>query len=211
LRSFEAEGDGFLARIVTGDETWVHYHQPETKRASKEWRHSPSPKPKKFRAQPSAGKVMLTLFWDERGVILEHYTPRGNTIISASYSDMLKNHLRHAIGSKRRGRLTTVVILQHDNARPHTAHATVATITDLHFDTLPHPPYSPDLASSDYYMFEPLKEAMGGKKLCSDEEVQQAVHEWLRTRPQEFFSRGIHALPVRWRKCVEHQGDYVEK
>jgi histone-lysine N-methyltransferase SETMAR len=72
LRRFEAEGDGFLARIVTGDETWVHYHQPETKRASKEWLHSSSPKPKKFRVQPSEGKVMLILFWDERGVILEH-------------------------------------------------------------------------------------------------------------------------------------------
>jgi hypothetical protein len=65
LRRFEAEGDGFLARIVTGDDTWVHYHQPETKRASNEWHHSSSPKPKKFRAQPFAGEVMLTLFWDE--------------------------------------------------------------------------------------------------------------------------------------------------
>jgi histone-lysine N-methyltransferase SETMAR len=157
LLHFEAEGDGFLARIVTGDEIWVHYHQPETKRASKEWRHSSSPKPKKFRAQPSAGKVMLTLFWDEQGVILEHYMPQGNTITSASYSNMLKNHLRPAIRSKRRGRLTTVVILQHDNARPHTARATVATITDLHFDTLPHLPYSPDLAPSDYHMFGPPK------------------------------------------------------
>ena len=77
LKRFEAEGDGFLGRIVTGDEIWVHYHQPETKKASKEWRHASSPKPKKFRTQPSAGKVNLTLFWDERGVILEHYMPRG--------------------------------------------------------------------------------------------------------------------------------------
>jgi hypothetical protein len=60
-------------------------------------------------------------------------------------------------------------------------------------------------------MFGPLKEAMGAKKCRSDEEVHQAVHEWLRTRPQEFFSRGIRALPVRWRKFVERQGDYVEK
>jgi hypothetical protein len=59
-------------------------------------------------------------------------------------------------------------------------------------------------------MFGPLKEAMGGKKFRSDEEVHQAVQEWLRTR-QEFFSRGIRALPVRWRKFVERQGDYVEK
>ena len=77
LKRFEAESDGFLGRIVTGDETWVHYHQPETKKARKEWRHTSSPKPKKFRTQPSAGKVTLTLFWNERGVILEHYMPGG--------------------------------------------------------------------------------------------------------------------------------------
>jgi hypothetical protein len=65
LRNFEAEGDGFLARIVTEGETWIYYHRPETKRASKEWRNPSSPKPKNFRTQPSAGKVMLTLFWDE--------------------------------------------------------------------------------------------------------------------------------------------------
>ena len=86
---------------------------------------------------------MLTLFWDERGVILEHYMPRGNT---ATYADLLKDHLRPTIKSKRRGLLCTGVLLQHDNARPHTARSTVATIQDLSFECLPHPPYSPDLA-----------------------------------------------------------------
>ena len=62
LKCFEAEGDGFLGRTVTGDETCVHYHQSETKKASKEWRRTSSPKPKKFRTQATAGKVMLTLF-----------------------------------------------------------------------------------------------------------------------------------------------------
>ena len=47
LKRFETEGDGFLGRIVTGDETWVHYHQPEIKKASKEWRHTSSSKQKK--------------------------------------------------------------------------------------------------------------------------------------------------------------------
>jgi predicted amidophosphoribosyltransferase len=83
--------------------------------------------------------------------------------------------------------------------------------TCLHFECLPHPPYSPDLAPSDYHRFGPLKEAMGGKKFRSDEEVQQAVHEWLRRQAQEFFSRGIHALRKRWRACIERNGDYVEK
>jgi len=100
LKRFEAKGDGFLGRIVTGDETWVHYHQPETKKASQEWRHTSSPKPKKLRTKPSAGKIMLTLFWDERGVILEHYMRRGNTVTSATYGDLLKNHLLPAVKSK---------------------------------------------------------------------------------------------------------------
>jgi hypothetical protein len=60
-----------------------------------------------------------------------------------------------------------------------------------------HIRHSPDLAPSDYHMSGPLNEAMGGKKFHSDQEVHQAVPEWLCTRPQEFFSRGIHALPVR--------------
>jgi len=67
LKRFEAAGDGFLGRNVTGEETWVHYYQPETKKASKECRHTFSPKPKKFRTQPSAGKVMQTLLGRTRG------------------------------------------------------------------------------------------------------------------------------------------------
>jgi hypothetical protein len=100
LKRFEAEDDGFVGRDVTDDETWVQYHQPETKKTSKEWRHTCSPKLKKFHTQPSAGRVMLTVFWDERGVILEHYMPRGNTVTSAVYADLLKNHLGPAVKSK---------------------------------------------------------------------------------------------------------------
>ena len=52
---------------------------------------------------------------------------------------------------------------------------------------------------------------MGGKSFRSDEEVQQAVHEWLHSQPKDFFSRGIHALTKRWNTCMERNGDYVEK
>ena len=61
---------------------------------------------------------MMTLFWDEQGVILEHYMPKGNTVTSATYADLLKKNLRAAIKSKRRGFLSAGVLLQHDNPRP---------------------------------------------------------------------------------------------
>ena len=91
---------------------------------------------------------------------------------SATYANLLKNNLRPAIKSKRCGRLSTGVLLQHNNAQPHTIHSTVATIQDLSFECLPHPLYSPDLGPSDFHVFGALKEVMGGKSFRSDEEVQ---------------------------------------
>jgi hypothetical protein len=52
---------------------------------------------------------------------------------------------------------------------------------------LPHLPYSPDLTPGIYDMFGPLKAAMGVKKFRSDEDVHQAVYEWLHRQPQEYF------------------------
>jgi len=73
--------------------------------------------------------------------------------------------------------LSKKVLLHHDNARPHTAAATVGTVQpgfEHH-----HAPYSPDLAPSDYHIFRPLKEALRGRRFNSDEEVKAAVHTWL--------------------------------
>jgi hypothetical protein len=83
--------------------------------------------------------------------------------------------------------VSTGVLLQHDNVRPQTARSTVATIQDLSFDRLPHPLYLPDLDPSDFHVFRQLKQAMGVKSFRSNEEVQQAVHEWLRSQPKYFF------------------------
>jgi hypothetical protein len=80
----------------------------------------------------------------------------------------------------------------------------------MRFECLPHPPYSPDLAPSDYHIFGPLKEAISVKTFHS-EEVQEAVHEWLRTRLKVFVSRGTQESVKRWRACIERNGGYVEK
>jgi hypothetical protein len=118
-------------------------------------------KTKKIGSLSSAGKVMLTLFSAQKGVILENYMRRGNSVTSASDSDLLKNHLRPAIKTKRLGLLSTGVILHHGNACLQTACATSVAIEDLHLECLPHPLHSPDLVPSDYHMFGPLKEALG--------------------------------------------------
>jgi len=62
LEWYSREGDNFLNRIINGDETWVHHSEPETKRQSMQWKHTSSPSSKKFKSQPSAGRLLLMVF-----------------------------------------------------------------------------------------------------------------------------------------------------
>jgi hypothetical protein len=75
--------------------------------------------------------------------------------------------------------------------------------TKLKFDVMAYPPYSPDLAPSDYHLFGPLKDALRGRRFTSDQEVREAVHAWLTAQPKTFFSEGIRKLVQRWTKCIE--------
>jgi len=54
-----------------------------------EWRHSGSPRPKKFRVQKSAGKVLASIFWDQDGILFTDYLPKGQTINAEYYSSLL--------------------------------------------------------------------------------------------------------------------------
>jgi hypothetical protein len=80
LTHYHAEGEELLECTVTGDETWVHYYEPESKRQSMEWRHTSSSAKKKFKSASSAGKLMLSLLWYMNGPILEHYQERQSTV-----------------------------------------------------------------------------------------------------------------------------------
>jgi histone-lysine N-methyltransferase SETMAR len=141
------------------------------------------------------------------GVILIDVLHRGQTINSDVYVETLKKRFRRVRPHKG----VTNVLLHHDSARPHTSLHTREAITDLQWTVLPHPPYSPDLAPSDYHLFSPLKHAIRGKKFEDDEEVISEVKRWLRQIFAEWCREDLQALTSRWRKAVDSEGDCVEK
>ena len=134
---------------MTVDETWVHYYEPENKAQSRQWVGPGSPRPKKFKTQPSAGKVMATVFWDAKGVIMLDFLPMRSTITGVYYANKL-DQLRTAIREKRRSKLSKGVLLQQDNARVHTCKVAMDAVEQNGYELIPHPAYSPDLAPSDY-------------------------------------------------------------
>jgi hypothetical protein len=135
-----------------------------------------------------------------------HFQEKGQTVTSAGCSDRLVKELKPAIRSKRREHLSKRVLLLHDIPRPTAAH-TVDTLRAPKFEVLKHPPYSPDLAASDFYLFGPMKEHLRGQKFADDDEVMEAVRSWLKAMLKRFFLEGIRKLVDRWTNCVAKQGD----
>lgn len=210
LTRYSDEGEAFLNQIVTGDETWVRHVTPESKQQSMEWRHTDSPKKKKFKTSMSAQKILCTVFWDRKGVLLVEFLPRGETINAARYCETLKK-LRRAIQNKRRGMLSQGIVLLHDNARPHAAGVTQRQIEAFGWEQFGHPPYSPDLAPSDYHLFLHMKRYLGGQRFQSDVDTKNAVEIWLSSLAGTFFQEGIEKLVKRYDKCLNNGGNYVEK
>ena len=97
-------------------------------------------------------KVMATVFWNSKGIILIDYKPAGTSITGEYYVNVIEQ-LRVAIKEKRRGKLAAGVLLLHDNAPVHKSRVAQAGIRECKFEQLNHPPYSPDLAPSNYYLF----------------------------------------------------------
>ena len=104
------KGDNFLNCIITGDDTWVHHHEPETKWQYVQWKYSFFSS-KKSKSCPSASKLLLAVFWDFQRHILKHYMVRGIMVISVNYCDILGNELRLTVCTQWRGRLSWVVLV----------------------------------------------------------------------------------------------------
>ena len=203
LKRFMSKDD-FLLRLVTLDETWVHYYEPENKAPSRQWVWAWIPEAKEVKTQPSAGKVMATVFWDA----MMDFLPKRSTITEVYYANLL-DQLRTAIREKRRGKLSKGVLLQQDNARVHTCKVAMDAVERNLYELIPHPAYSPDIAPSDFFLFPNLKKDVRGLHFRSDEVT--AVEEWVNGKDPDFFSSGLMALEHRWSKCITLEGNYIEK
>jgi len=89
------------------------------------------------------------------------------------------------------------VILQHDNARSHVAKSVKIYLETLKWEVLPHSLYSPDIAPSDYHLFQSMAHSLADQHLHSYEEIKNWVNTWIASKDEQFFRREIRTLPER--------------
>ena len=136
-------------------------------------------------------KVMLSVWWDFKGIVYFELLPRNQTINSNFYCRQLMQ-LGREIKEKRPELATRKdVIFHQDNARPHTSLVTRKKLLELGQEVMPHPPYSPDPALSDYHLFK------------------NELIQFFTSKNQTFYESGIMKLTERWQQVIEQNGQYI--
>jgi histone-lysine N-methyltransferase SETMAR len=193
----------WLDNLITGDEKWVLYINKTRKR---QW----LPPGAKAQPTPKAGlhpeKRMLCIWWTVQGVVYWELLPNRATVNAARYRIQL-NRLAAELQRTRQDRCQ--IFFQHDNAKPHVAKTIKQKLEQLGWQLISHPPYSPDLAPSDYHLFRSLSNDLRSRKFEDEDALKQYLQEFFDSKPKEFYARGIHDLARRWRQVIESKGAYI--
>ena len=194
-------------RVLTSDEKWVLYDTPKR---SKHWLSSQDTVPHTARPPMHPRKIMLCIWWTSRQVVHYELLPTGQTVTAVLYSQQLER-VQQALQQKEPALVNRKgVLFLHDNARPHIARLARDTIQRLRWETLCHPPYSPDLAPTDYHLFHSLDNHLRGKSFTSEADLRQALTDFFASKTPEFYPKGIAQLETRWQKVLDADGDYFE-
>ncbi|CAK9827766.1 Mariner Mos1 transposase [Anthophora retusa] len=203
-------GQNVIEGIITGDETWVYEYDIETNQQSSEWRFSNEPKPKKPRQSRSKIKILMTVFFDCRGVVHFEFLPPGLTVNKEYYVSVLKR-LRENVRRKRPELWrNNSWFLHHDNAPVHTSHIVRDYLTKNNINTVPQAPYSPDMAPCDFFLFPRLKLPLRGKHFETIEAIKENSQKELKAIPKSAYKKCFEDWKTRWHMCIACDGDYFE-
>ena len=197
---------GFLKRIVTMDETWVYMYDPAMKIQCSQWLRTGDPRPSIPKRALAVGKCMMVTFCDWKGMIYREFV-RGRTVDTTLFLQILGRFE----GALRRSRPRQRRYLHMDNASPHTSRDTQLHLLFTGMRTITHPPYSPDLAPSDFWLYPRIKKGLKGRRFATLDKLEEAVDVKIAgIASHEYQDCFTHKWPMRWVRCVFRDGDYFE-
>ena len=133
------------------------------------------------------------------------------TVTADWYTTVCLPKVITSIDSQREKTGVRGILLHHDNASSHTALRTREFLENSGLKTLPHPPYSPDLAPCDFWLFSRIKDELRGKRFSTNEELAGALFEVIDNIPKDEWKMCFNKWFIRMKKCIECHGEYFEK
>ena len=151
---------------------------------------------------------MLTVFWNPEGFLVVDLLPEGMHFNSEYFINNILEKI-FQITAERRAECHRKVTLHFDYARPHTARKVIQYMDVHHMKRAPHPPFSPDIAASEFYLFGNLKDRLAGLKFESLDELFECIYEILKKIPKETLINVFLEWEKRLKQVIENNGEYI--
>ena len=180
-----------LDNIVTGDETWVYFYEPLRKQQTKAWVPKDGNPPEMPRRDRSEKKVLYTVFYNTTGIVFQKPREQNKSITGRYYRDVVLADLKRFYETARPASGMRGIKLLHDNAPAHKAKLVQEYLEAENIETLPHPPYSPDLAPCDFFLFPHLKRCLAGRRFSNRSALGTAVYQCFQHIPKTDFKRSF--------------------
>ena len=205
LQLFEPEGPKRFSDVVTSDECQISFFTMKDKHSDMVWVAEDKLRPEVlktgFRSRRECSPISSIL----RGLLLSTWCPTKLQPLPHITQVSFTKFLLHIQSTAR-------IQLHHDNASavPHKARITQTYLDDNGIHLMEHRPYSPDLASCDFWPFPKVKSALAGKHFSKIQDLAQAVHAEMRAVPASEYQECFQKWRMRMQRFIEVEGSYFE-
>jgi histone-lysine N-methyltransferase SETMAR len=201
----EEQKTGFL-HLVTGDESWLPLGYPPCPR----WVLRGTPRPTAVKKNIVDEKVLLTVFFSGARFWVVHYLMDGLTMDTDTFINTLLKPLNEEFATCRSPRDPSIQ-LHMDNAPCHRSSRTTAELEAMNVHPVPHPPYSPDLSPSDFFLFGHLKGHLRGFMFPNSDTLMDEVSDFLTRISPTTLHRVFLNWILRCDEVLRTGGEYIAK
>jgi len=155
-------------------------------------------------------KEMLVLFFYWKGIFPREFVPRGQMVNKQFYQEVLARLRDFVLIKMPELWENQTWMLHHDNAPAHVSLLISIYLAKHQTSVVPHPPYSPDLAPADLFLFPKLKTTLKGRRFQTIEEIKENAIRELRAITESAFQEAFQQWKKRWERYIASRGEYFE-
>lgn len=194
-------------RILTGDESWFYLQYS----FNRMWCLSKEEVLEKASQKIQTKKFMITVIWNIDQFYIIDLMNHNESFNSEYFIENVIKQLSNSLYPQGKKPQETSYVLHIDNARPHNSHKTTEFLVKCGFKRAPHPPYSPDISPSDFYLFGYLKNKLEGEEFEDPNELLSKIIEILNSISKETLMAVFEEWIKRCEWVIKHKGDYYHK
>ncbi len=203
LKMWKNFGQTWINKVITEDETYVYYYEPKSRSESKIWVFDDESPPHVVKRDRTIRKVLYAVFFGTSGLVKAIKLEGQKSVTANWYTTKCLPEVFE--NTSRRG-----LMLLHDNTSSHTANLTRQYLGEKKVKTVPHPPYSPDIAMCDFWLFRGLKANLRGRTFQSEEELESVVMGYFDSIPKDKWGEAFEMWRARMIRCINEKGDYFD-